>query len=193
MMVFARLRPGQTAAALEQRYRELLRLTLPEGNSGLPADSATFAPLDRRVRHVRLAHDRDPRVRNAGCRVRTVVARAARRLRDDRGFGADALRASTSRVGAQSGPGRWPRPARSRTDRRVVGRGRGRQRGRDRVRTVGRARASCPQPSRRRQHRSPRPVPRLAVVCGGARRHTHHARRRRRRAALESDARTAGG
>lgn len=45
MMVFTRLRPGQTAAALEQRYRERLTLTLPEGNRGLPADSATFAPL----------------------------------------------------------------------------------------------------------------------------------------------------
>ncbi len=45
MMVFARLRPGETAAALERRYRDRLRLTLPEGNRGLPADSATFAPL----------------------------------------------------------------------------------------------------------------------------------------------------
>ena len=45
MMVFARLRPGQTAAALEQRYRERLMLTLPEYHHGLPADSATFAPL----------------------------------------------------------------------------------------------------------------------------------------------------
>ena len=46
MIVFARLRPGQTTTALEQRYRELLKLTLPEGNRGLPADSGRFALLD---------------------------------------------------------------------------------------------------------------------------------------------------
>jgi len=43
MMVFSRLRPGQTAAALQQRYRALR--TRPDGRQ-LPPDTApTFAPL----------------------------------------------------------------------------------------------------------------------------------------------------
>lgn len=43
LMVFARLRPGQTAAVLEQRYRE--RLTLPEGHQGSLDAVPAFAPL----------------------------------------------------------------------------------------------------------------------------------------------------
>jgi putative ABC transport system permease protein len=43
MMVFARLRPGQTMAALEQRYRQLR--PLPDGSQGPPATAPTFASL----------------------------------------------------------------------------------------------------------------------------------------------------
>lgn len=43
MMVFARLPPGRTAAAIEKLYRA--RLTLPEGHPGSPPAAPAFAPL----------------------------------------------------------------------------------------------------------------------------------------------------
>ena len=107
LMLFARLRPDQSIASLEKRYRELVRQ--PDGSPSAAATAPTFAPL---ADVFGTSDSPSILIRETG--ALSVVSGLSllgttRWLCHDCNVGVDALRASSFRTGPKGGTRRRPR------------------------------------------------------------------------------------